>query len=1235
MLEWLLTAALGPAAFALPVNWAADALAGAAQQWFKRLRRTDDLSRLVRAATGTSVELTRDEFRAVRQLLEDQQTWDLLGRGTVEDLAARIAERLAPGGRTGADRRDAALAIARGLLEFAVADLDPKWFQQLLFKRLERMENNEATALDNALLGLHADLAARFAGVTEQLDRVLDRLPPGPAQRSEIAVYLTALIGWLGIDRWAGEGFGGPVLRPAAIERKLHVTARGKPDLDADGLPLRYQRLVILGGPGSGKTWLAKRTARRRAESALEALAQGVDLDEIELPLYTTCSSLFAAAGGIRDAAVSSALDQLPDLGGSRICAALRAFFGERRAPTLLVLDSLDEAHGPTVRLHQAGTLSWRIVLTSRPSSWRNQLGIDENDDAQLVGSLQPLRYPGDVEPFIRQWFAAQPERAAALAAQIAGRPGLQQAATVPLILAFYCIVGGSGPLPEFRRDLYSRVLRRILTGRWHGDDVGEDHRQPDADACLAALRAWAWSGALSHPVSGVGAWPDDVATGRAGVGEADADALDHVATPLGRADDDTGLTPRRFIHRSVREHLVAEHVAGLPLDDAVGALLPHLWYDPDWEYCAPAAIAGHPEHDRLLRELIRRAGSRGQACRGQASADPSVTAVRWEFRDLLARVAAESRETDWSPEAAAVIVQARLELARAARPGRLGESAHWKTSNGETRAALLDVLAADRWEAPKLAGVVVQLDPTAEDGRRMLAAMLRVVAHRVSDWETDLGVDWIVRLAATAWERRLARSMLLGMVVREIRVSMAEKIISGAVRLAVTQDDKCEAREVLLAMLGSKRRRLDPRIMVRALAALDATHEDRGEARERLLGLLAAQPDGEVAAGLAEALGQLDPAASDKAQARERLLGLLDRETAGDAAARLAGALGGLDLAASDKAQARERLLALLAGWMGGQWAARVARAVGQLDPTAEQRREARERLLALLPGEIYDIGAEPMVAALAALSLAAEDKRETREALVALLAGRIDRWHEELAAGVAQLDPTDEDRRQAREALLALLPGETDGWTAAKMAIGITILGPTAEEQRQAHAALLALLARETENTVAGRLLNELDQLAPATEDRRETLQAILGLLASQKDAWVAAELAEGLFRFDPAQQDRRMAREALLGLLLADGTDVSRASRPLVAQIARLGPPAEEQRRVREVLLRRLVADKGTGWYAPDMRGGLAQLEPPMRDLGVLRALEDLPPELLAAARRASPLDEWLEAEPPLPG
>jgi len=137
--------------------------------------------------------------------------------------------------------------------------------------------------------------------------------------------YLEGLIEWLGRDPWAAGGTG---LAPAAIERKLRIRSRGPGgdgDADADRLADDSRRLVILGGPGAGKTWLARRIARRHAEKALKALDAGEGLDEVELPLYTTASLLTRdSSGGIRDDAVAAALDHVPGIGAGSSVAALR-----------------------------------------------------------------------------------------------------------------------------------------------------------------------------------------------------------------------------------------------------------------------------------------------------------------------------------------------------------------------------------------------------------------------------------------------------------------------------------------------------------------------------------------------------------------------------------------------------------------------------------------------------------------------------------------------------------------------------------------------------------------------------------------------------------------------------------------------------------------------------------------------------------------------------------------------
>jgi hypothetical protein len=576
-----------------------------------------------------------------------------------------------------------------------------------------------------------ARLAETQAEIAAGTRAVLERLPPDSADRAQIAVYLEALIRWLNTDPWpTHRQFGGPALTPAAIERKLHVRDGGQ-GLDADELAARCRRLVILGGPGSGKSWLAKRSARLCAEEALQALAAGSALNEIELPLFTTCSWLLATPGDIRQAAVSSALDHIGDLGNSMISAALRAFFAKRDGQVVLVIDSLDEGRGSDERLRQADTLPWRIVLTSRPRSWNGQLRIVAADHSHLVGNLEPLRYPHDVELFIRQWFVNQPEWGSELVLQIARRPSLQKAATVPLMLAFYCILGVGQPLPTFRRHVYTRVLKRMLTGYWRRDDGS----RRDSDTCLSRLRAWAWSAAASHPVSGVGTWADEFPAEHSQLlREADNDALDHIATPLGPEDLDTGLTERRFIHRTIREHLVAEYVGSLPVDQAAEALLPHLWYDPDWEYAAPAALAMHDQRDELMLRLIRTANPDVDVH------DVSVIDAQWEFRGFLARVAAESNEADWSPEMAMLIGTARIELATAGHIDHVEEAQSWPTSNRQVRARLLWLLVdrydtwvssplAPAWQGSGLAATLATLDPTPEERRRAQEPLLRMLA--------------------------------------------------------------------------------------------------------------------------------------------------------------------------------------------------------------------------------------------------------------------------------------------------------------------------------------------------------------------------------------------------------------------------------------------------------------------------------------------------------------------------
>src|SRR5262249_11371150 len=64
-LTWLAQGAVGPALFGLPFTSAATELTAAAKKWFRRMRRSDGLSRIVRAAAGGDVDLSNVEFAAI------------------------------------------------------------------------------------------------------------------------------------------------------------------------------------------------------------------------------------------------------------------------------------------------------------------------------------------------------------------------------------------------------------------------------------------------------------------------------------------------------------------------------------------------------------------------------------------------------------------------------------------------------------------------------------------------------------------------------------------------------------------------------------------------------------------------------------------------------------------------------------------------------------------------------------------------------------------------------------------------------------------------------------------------------------------------------------------------------------------------------------------------------------------------------------------------------------------
>lgn len=1042
----------------------------------------------------------------------------------------------------------------------------------------------------------------RLDAIKSQLASTLDRLP-GSADQASISLYLAAMASWLNMDPWPQDNrFEGPVLIPAAIERKLKLVDSRRPtksSVDADNVAATCERLVVLGAPGSGKTWLARRIARRCAENALFALANGALIGEVELPLYTTCSRLFTAEGVIREAAISSALQQLGDLGGFLTTASIQQHLLERDGPILLVVDSLDEAYGSDERLRQIDTLPWRVVLTTRPSSWNGQLRIRDHDEAHCIGELLPLRYPDDIDAFIRHWFEEWPDWAENLIGQIARRPDLQRAATVPLILAFYCIVGGRQSLPGTRRELYTEVITRILTGRWRGSHVN-NHRQYHVGICLQTLRDWAWSGTFTQSRSGVGIWKDDLLTEPNELNEVDAQALDHVAVPVGSPELRTGKILRRFIHRSIREHLVAEYVANLPANQAAQILLPHLWYDRDWQYAAPSAVAMHSRRDQLLRELMHLAGESGQA-----SASIRGIEAGWELRQFLARVAAQSNEMDWSREMARIIGRARVDLAISGPVGDLGASS-WQNSSRKARDALLRTLNnPDELVAKDPADLVdafTQLATTEQEKQSARENLLKLSVNQEDSYLIASLLGGVARLNPTIEDLRQSRTTLLRLLPHETDERSVLKIVDITVRLAATEEDKRRARKELRnALVNSRGNWTLVYPVVSGIVQLATTIEEKHQARATLLDILDDERDGFAIERLVDGVMRLDPTAEDLRQVREVILSSLSSQRTGRRAGSLVTTLIQLAPTTQEKGQARRSLLHLLSSGLTNRFgsASEVANALPQLDPTAEDRRLAREALCRRLAYEEVWLDAEGST----------------------------------IVNELTFLGPTAEEKHLVRDLLLGMLPNHTS-YLAGGMVTGLISILTTPEEKRDVRRVLIKILATHSDYGLIGPLAGGIAKLEPSPKDLQEARNILMRTLVSQTDGYRADHLTYYLLLLNPSATDKQRARNTFAGIL-EDPTNEGSAS-TIASRLIELAETAEDKRLARDVLLKWVARriQRLEGADPNPVMDKIAQLNPTVRDL---RACDSwlIPPsnELLAAVRQNSELADWIAFLPSL--
>jgi len=801
----------------------------------------------------------------------------------------------------------------------------------------------------------------------------------GVADRHELIDYLEKQIPDWDYSPWTQGRKWTQDRKPSQLERTLEIADEQRTMSTTEALKGVWL-LTVLGGPGSGKTWLARRLAREAAETALDQLRDPrVDPASVELPLFTTVAEWIKRHETGFEGLVEAAL---PHESQEKI----RRLVLRPGARVLAVADSLDEGVSVNSARKLLNSLTSsptrRLVVTSRPEAWHSAVsGLRATQDTR-VGTLTELHYPRDVHGYIEAWFAESPPTAQHLIWQLERRPELRATATSPLLLTFYCMLTEQEPdqeLPRRGRELYRTIIDLLLAGGW----ATAEH--VNTDECRAILQQWAWE-AVKDAVTpaGLGVWPETITTDRRppDASEAMERALDNVAPKQEHPRSsfyDHKQVERRFLHRTLWEYLVSEHLATFSATEAAEALLPHIWFDPDWRATLPMAIAAHKKRSKLVDRLWAYHTDRPT---------PAQEVVNDRLEELMLEVAPQTDPKDWNKASQARIRSLRENLAPH-HPELITSSARWGDIHHLER--LLEAL------------------PTTAP-RRILSLVLALAT-----------------LEPNAEEGIEARRVIITKLIHADDLHTAFDLVHAFLALKPSDKERLEAFRAIIAELELPE--ANPQVvsnMIGPLWALAQNTEEKAETRRAILRAKLSKADPQVVSNLIDALSALEPNAEEGAKARQAILAALPNTTP-RTIPDLVQVLLALEPNAEEGAKARQAILAALPK-AGPQVVPNLITALSMLGSSTEERTEARQAILAALPnttpGTIPDL-----VHGLSILEPTNEEQSKARQTILAALLKATPEEINRLIRTLSEFQLDDAEWEQARQTIITALPHADSG--------------------------------------------------------------------------------------------------------------------------------------------------------------------------------------------------------------
>jgi len=265
--------------------------------------------------------------------------------------------------------------------------------------------------------------------------------------------------------------------------------------------PQRQQPVVIVGGPGFGKTCLLRWTAHEMALEAIGAMdARAKTWREVRWPVVTDLAAWLDAAGQPLESLRQSALafaslpERAPALWQQALTRVMKAKLSDHAEQTYLFLDALDQVPATQIRLLRSrlgglDSFARRLVLSTREAAITTHLPIMNTHRITILEAASLS--PEDARALAAKWLDAT--LAARLEAHLRAQPAMSVVADSPLLLTLACGLIARNPkaeLPETAAHLYRDMMQSLVRGEWRD---GPKHVLYDPDALLARLRPMAW----------------------------------------------------------------------------------------------------------------------------------------------------------------------------------------------------------------------------------------------------------------------------------------------------------------------------------------------------------------------------------------------------------------------------------------------------------------------------------------------------------------------------------------------------------------------------------------------------------------------------------------------------------------------------------------------------------------------------------------------------------------------